>query len=121
MDASSWRIADPVFAPFARAYPASMVAALTSYWVTHTRILPGFEFALPRACLRERFEDLNGAQHETIQKVTAFLGFPSIKDQPSPGEGSQPQPAQECSGPQADLPVELIPSRTLAQANDLLG
>jgi len=79
MDASSWRIADPVFAPFARAYPASMVAALTSYWVTHTRILPGFEFALPRACLRERFEDLNGAQHETIQKVTAFLGFPASK------------------------------------------
>jgi hypothetical protein len=121
LDVSPWGIVDPAFAPFTRAYPASTVAALTAYWVAYTGTLLEFERAHPQACLRVRFEDLAGAQHETAAKMTAFLGLADIDGQALPGGGSRPQPAPENSGPEADLPVDLIPPGMLEQANDLLG
>jgi Sulfotransferase family len=120
LDDSPWGIADPAVAPFVRAYPASTVAALTACWVTHTESLLAFEQAHPRACLRVRVEDLAGTQHETAGKLAAFLGLDGIDGQAAPGESNQPQPAPEDSGHEADLPVDLIPPRMLAQADDLL-
>jgi hypothetical protein len=120
LDASPWGIADPAVAPFVRAYPASTVAALTACWVTHTETLLAFEQAHPQACLRVRFEDLAEARHETTEVMTAFLGLAGINGQVARGEGNQPQPAPEDSGPEADLPVDLIPPGILAQADDLL-
>ena len=120
LNASPWGIADPALAPFTRAYPASTVAALAACWVIHTEALLTFEQAYPQACLRVRFEDLTGAQHETTQKVTTFLGLTSIDGQTMPGEGSQPQPAPESPGHETDIPAGLIPPGILEQANDLL-
>jgi Sulfotransferase family len=121
LDASPWGLADPVFAPFTLAYPASTLAALTAYWVTYTRTVLAFEAAHPQACLRVRFEDLAEAQHQTAgKKIAAFLGVADMDTQPAPWESSQMGPASQNPGPEADLPADLIPPNLLAQANDLL-
>ncbi len=121
LDASPWGIADPVFAPFTLAYPASTLAALTAYWVTYTRTVLAFEAAHPQACLRVRFEDLAHAQHDTAgKKITAFLGIAHIDTQAAPWESSQTGLASQNPGPETDLPADLIPPSMLAQANDLL-
>ena len=121
LDASPWGIANPVFAPFTLAYPASTLAALTAYWVTYTRTVLAFEAAHPQACLRVRFEDLTQAQHETTgKKITAFLGIADMNTQAAPWKSSQIGPASQNPGPETDLPADLIPPSLLAQANDLL-
>lgn len=120
LDASPWGIADPIFAPFTRAFPTSTIAALTAYWVAHTQALLKFEFAHPEACLRVRFEDLEGTEYETVQEVLAFLGISTTNRQPAPGERNRQQATRKYSDPEAVLPVELIPPGMLAQANDLL-
>jgi hypothetical protein len=120
LDASPWGIADPAFAPFIRAYPASTVAALAAHWVAHTGTLLAFERAHPEACLRVRYEDLAEARHETGERIRSFLGLAGIRGQPMPGEASQSYPPPENLSPEADLPVDLIPPMMLAQANDLL-
>ncbi len=120
LDASPWGIADPVVAPFVRAYPASTVAALTACWVAHTETLLAFERAHPQACLRVRFEDLAETRHETTEIMTAFLGLAGIGGHAAPGEANQPQPTPEDYNPEADLPVDRIPPGVLAQADNLL-
>jgi hypothetical protein len=120
LDASPWGITDPVFAPFAAAYPASTVASLTAYWVTATGYLLDLEREHPQSCLRVRSEDLAEAQHQTSDDMMAFLGLDAINDLAVPVQGTQPEPAPQDPGPEADVPVHLIPPAMLAQANDLL-
>ena len=121
LDASPWGLADPAFAPFTLAYPASTLAALTAYWVAYTRTVLAFEAAHPQACLRVRFEDLAEAQHQTAgKKIAAFLGVTDMDNQAAPRESSQIGPAPQNPGPETDLPADLIPPSMLAQANDLL-
>jgi protein-tyrosine sulfotransferase len=117
LDGSPWGIADPVFLPFTRAYPASTATALTAYWVAHTTGILEFERAHSQACLRIRFEDLTAAQHETAARISSFLG---LEGQAVPPEDSGTRPESGGTGPAAEFPVDLIPPAMLAQANDLL-
>jgi hypothetical protein len=121
LDASPWGLADPAFAPFTRAHPASTAAALTAYWVAHTGALLDFERSQPQACLRVRFEDLAGAEHDkTAAAIETFLGLADLGGQALPGEVGQTQSAPESTDPEAGLPVDLVPAPLLTQANDLL-
>lgn len=118
LDASPWGLADPEFAPFTRAYPASTVAALTAYWVAHTGSLLEFEHSHPQACLRIRSEDLADDQHQVIERILSFSGLPGLGDMVAPDPDSQAHRVSAC--PEADLPANLIPPAMLTQANDML-
>jgi hypothetical protein len=122
LDASPWGIADPSFARFTRAYPASTAAALAAYWIAHTRSLLAFEAARPPTVLRIRYEDLAQAEQQTSRTVRYFLG---VADSGFPGEtalapDSHDKPDAVRTLAKADLPAGLIPATLLAQANDLL-
>lgn len=120
LDASPWGIADPVFVPFTRSYPASTVAALAAYWLARTQDLLTFEHAHPQECLRIRFEDLTAADHETAERVTLFLGISCLSNQVLPATDNQGQAESSTPLRVADFPSDLIPPMLLAQANDLL-
>jgi hypothetical protein len=120
LDASPWGMTEPALAPFVRAYPASTVAALTAYWITHTGSLLAFERAHPQACLRVRFEDLVRDQPQAEERVTAFLGLSRTNGRAVPGGYRQTQPAAPDTGLVAGLPDHLIPPALRAQANELL-
>ena len=133
LDASPWGITDSAFAPFVRAYPASTVASLTAYWVTHTGALLAFDRAHPQACLRVRFEDLIQDQPQALERVTSFLGLTGTDFRAVRGGHDQPQPtsvpvadppdapvADPPDAPVADPPDHLTPPALRAQANDLL-
>jgi hypothetical protein len=119
LDASPWGIADPLFAPFSRAYPANTVAALTAYWVTQTASLLALERAHPQAALRIRFEDLTADEHATAAAVMSFLGIGTSRDAALP-VGSQVPPERDRPGPYPDFPAALIPPALLPPASDLL-
>jgi hypothetical protein len=126
LDASPWGIADPAFAPFIRAYPASTVAALTAYWVAHTGPLLAFEQSHPQTCLRVRFEDLAAARHQTAEQMTSFLSIASLSMASLDGQATTAQDNDEprekpgnCA-PEPDFPAGLIPPAMRTQANDLL-
>ena len=108
LDASPWGIADPVFAPFTLAYPASTLAALTAYWVTYTRTVLAFEAAHPQACLRVRFEDLTQGR-QARERITSFLGLVGAAVRPIPGSLGEPQPRSPDTELTTDPPVDLIP------------
>jgi hypothetical protein len=119
LDASPWGIADPLFAPFTRAYPANAVAALTACWVTRTASLLTFERAHPQAALRIRYEDLAADEHDTEAAVMSFLGADAGHDE-APALDGQVQPERDGPSPHADFPAALIPPILLPQASDLL-
>jgi hypothetical protein len=119
LDASPWGIADPLFAPFTRAYPANAVAALTACWVTRTSSLLTFERAHPRAALRIRYEDLAADEHDTEAAVMSFLGADAGQYR-APAPRGQVPPERYEPGPHADFPAALIPPAWLLQAGDLL-
>jgi hypothetical protein len=120
LDASPWGIADPVFAPFTRAYPASTAAALAAYWIAHTSSLLAFEEARPQAVLRIRYEDLAEAEEQTASAVMSFLGIASRGGDTALALEGQDRPGTVLSPAKADLPAGLIPPSLLAQANNLL-
>jgi protein-tyrosine sulfotransferase len=120
LDTSPWGVTDPAFTPFTRAYPASTVAALTAYWVTHTSALLAFERAHPQACLRVRFEDLVQAERQAGERITSFLNLPSAGDRTALGELGQPRPLSPDSDPAVNPPDHLIPPVLRAQVDDLL-
>jgi Sulfotransferase family len=120
IDASPWGLADPAFAPFTRAHPASTVAALTAYWVAHTTTLLDFERAHPQGCLRVRYEDLTSDRQQTTGRITAFLGLASPGEQAPHAQDSDDTPHQPGNtGPEPDFPAGLIPPAIRAQASDL--
>jgi hypothetical protein len=120
LDASPWGLADPVLAPFTRAYPVSTVAALTAYWLAHTRSLLAFEAAHQQAVLRIRYEDLATAERQTEQALMSFLGVVSSDGDTALAPGTQDGPDTVPPVATADPPAGLIPPALLAQANELL-
>lgn len=120
LDASPWGMADPIYVPFSRAYPASTLAGLTAYWVTYTGALLAFEGAHRESALRIRFEDLATAESQTAAELMSFLGV-ATGDGPALALASQPEPGSGSPGPDTGLPVGLIPPALLAQASDLLS
>ena len=118
---SPWGVAGPVYRPFLAAHPGSTVAALASYWVTHTEALLAFEADHPDECVRVRFEELPSATGTAPVALSSFLGL-AITDYPGPlclREDDLPQPA--AGAPRsAALPLEQLPAAMLAEVNDLL-
>jgi hypothetical protein len=123
LDASPWGVTDATFVPFTRVYPASTAAALTAYWIAHTRSLLAFEGSHPQAVLRVRCEDLAADEQQTARAVMSFLGIASRDGEMAlaqDSQDSQGQPEPAIPRARTDLPVGLIPPAVLAQANDLL-
>lgn len=119
LDASRWGLAGPEFAPFVAAHPASSLAALTSYWATHTVQQLDFEQAHPQSCLRVRIEDLITNSAQTLRDISDFLCLGAAAPSPwlVPEEpGNQPADADS---PATGIPLNLIPAPLLAQLNDL--
>jgi hypothetical protein len=120
LNASPWGLADPALVPFTRAYPASTAAALTAYWMAHTRSLLAFEAAHRQAVLRVRFEDLVAAGQQTAQAVMSFLGVTSCDGDAAHARDSHGQPDAAFPHAKTDLPAGLILPAVLTEANDLL-
>lgn len=129
--ASPWGLAGPQYARFTATYPASTVAALTSWWAGHAGPLLAFEQTNPDACLRLRYEDLL-ADEGIRDDLWKFLGLgPEAPPLPStitsqPGDvqpllGSADASAlpPEQPGCGKDYPVDQVPSDLLAEVNKL--
>jgi hypothetical protein len=119
LDASPWGIADPAFAPFTRAYPAS-AAAVAAYWIAHTGSLLAFEESHPEAVLRLWYEDFAAHEQETALSVMSFFGIPSCGGDIALTPGGRDKPDTVLPPAKADLPAGVIPPLLLAQANSLL-
>jgi hypothetical protein len=119
LDASPWGITDPVFTPFTIRYPANTVASLTAYWITVTGPLLAFERDHPQSCLRVRYEDL-AHRPQAKERITSFLGVAEALGRPFPDSSDETLTSSPNPGLTADIPVNLIPSALLAQANSLL-
>jgi hypothetical protein len=116
---SRWGLAGPEFLPFVSAHPASSVAALASYWITHTTQQLDFEEAHLELCLRVRTEDLIANAAQTHQDIGEFLSLDGGDVSPwliQDAEGSQSASAD--SAP-AGLPLTQLPEPLLAQLNKL--
>jgi hypothetical protein len=129
--ASPWGLAGPQYARFTATYPASTVAALTSWWVGHAGALVAFEQANPDACLRLHYEDLL-ADEGVRNDLWKFLGLgpetpslpPIVRSGPDdigPLTGSSDASAlpPEQPGCGKDFPADQIPPDLLAQVNTL--
>jgi hypothetical protein len=119
LDASPWGVAGPEFAPFVAAHPASSLAALASYWVTHTTQQLDFERAHHEWCLRVRIEDLAANSAQTLRDISDFVSIDQAAASPwltQDKHGGQPADADS---PATGVPLILIPAPLLAQLNDL--
>lgn len=116
---SRWGLAGPEFASFVSAHPASSVAALASYWVTHTSQQLDFEQAHPGSCLRVRIEDLTANAAQSRLDIGDFLSLDREDVSPWLSQhetGSQPASADS---PATGLPLDQVPEPLLAQVNEL--
>jgi hypothetical protein len=121
---SPWGLAGPGFSPFVAAYPASTVAALAGWWLSHTGPVLAFEREHPEACLRVRYEDLAEDPGRTERDILQFLGldqqFPELPELPGDSDPAQAgQAAADAPGCGAGLPAERFPPGLLAQVNEL--
>jgi Sulfotransferase family len=117
--ASRWGLTGPEFAPFVSAFPASSVAALASYWVTHTTQQLEFEQAHRALCLRVRIEDLTANAEQSLLDIGDFLALD--RDDGSlwlaqDNGGSEPADANL---PATGIPLAQIPPSLLAQLGEL--
>jgi hypothetical protein len=136
MEACPWGLRGYGLEPFAAAHPGNSVAAITDFWVTHTRAIAEFEAVYPEACLRVRYEDVTANPEEQAERIFRFIG-----EQPLPGISAAclAERGPEHFGP-ADhkiwwttgintdsvgrgwrIPVEALSQPVLALANDLLS
>jgi Sulfotransferase family len=116
--ASRWGLAGSEFTPFVSAHPGSSVAALASYWATHTSQQLDFEEAHRESCLRVRIEDLAANPEQTMLDIGGFL---SLEASGGPAWLSHDRAGQPVdAGPAATgIPLVQIPPPLLAQLNDL--
>jgi hypothetical protein len=114
---SRWGLEGLEFAPFVSAHPASPVAALMSYWATHTSQQLEFEQAHPRTCRRVRVEDLTANAAQALPDISAFLALDSRNMPPSftHDDGRN----RQAGAPAGTLPLDRIPPSLLAQVNEL--
>jgi hypothetical protein len=118
--ASRWGLAGPEFAPFVAASPSSTIAALASYWATHTTEQLEFEQAHPRSCLRVRIEDLRADAARAVQDVSKFLALetPDVLSW-LPGDETGDPADVAASTAASRIPREQIPPGLLAQLDEL--
>lgn len=110
LNGSRWGLAGPEFAPFVSASPESSVAALASYWATHTARLLEFERAHRGTCLRVRIEDVRETPKQALLDIGDFLSCHAIDVDAQPAEPPLSAPG---------LPLNQIPSALLSQLSDL--
>jgi hypothetical protein len=118
LDASSWGLAGPAYAPFTSAYPGSTTAALTAYWATHTTSLLSFEQAHPGTCHRVRYEDLAA---DSLSSLPDFLRLQDPGPDPAAWLHDEAAgPARGTGSPDADFPARQVPPSLLERANGLM-
>jgi hypothetical protein len=119
IDGSRWGLEGPEFAPFVSASPASTVAALASYWATHTTQQLEFENAHPASCLRIRIEDLAADTQQVRSDIGDFLSLDATAVSPRlTHNAGRSGPAARGPSP-AGIPVDHIPTSLLAQLDEL--
>lgn len=111
-----WGLEGLEFAPFVSAHPASPVAALASYWATHTAQQLEFEQANPEVCQRVRVEDLAENAAQAMPDISDFLALDGAHVSP---HGWDQQAGTGTPDAALGLPLNLIPAPLLAQVNDL--
>lgn len=111
-----WGLEGLEFAPFVSAHPASPVAALASYWVTHTAQQLEFEQANPGVCYRVRAEDLTENAAQALPDISDFLALDGAHVSPL-GWDRQAGTGAPDAAPR--LPIDRIPASLLAQVNEL--
>jgi hypothetical protein len=116
VDESRWGLEGPEFAPFVAASPASTVAALASYWATHTVRQLEFEDANPASCLRVRIEDLAADTPQARSDIGEFLSLDAGAPAPRLADDGGPADAGSSA---AGLPVGQLPASLLAQVDHL--
>lgn len=109
---SRWGLEGPEFAPFVSAHPANPVAALASYWATHTAQQLEFEHAHPQICHRVPIEDLTGNTDQALPDISDFLALEGALVSPL-GWDRQPDIGVPDAAPR--LPIDRIPASLLAQ------
>jgi hypothetical protein len=121
ISSSRWGLEGREFAPFVSAHPASPVAALASYWATHTAQQIEFEQAHPGACHRVRVEDLTGNAAQALREISDFLAVDSVRVSPSFTRDYEVDREGDVSAPSVapGLPHDRIPAPLLTQVNDL--
>jgi hypothetical protein len=119
--AGRWGLAGQEFAPFVSAHPANPVAALASYWATHTARQLEFEQENPGACHRVRIEDLTGNAAETLPAISDFLALDGAHLSPSLTGDDEWDRQADPGAPDADpgFPLDQVPGPLLAQVNEL--
>jgi hypothetical protein len=119
ISSSRWGVEGPEFSPFVSAHPSSPVAALASYWATHTAQQLEFEQAHPGNCLRVRVEDLTANAAQTQLAISDFLGA-TAREMPALFSQDEPRDWQAGDGVSATgLPIDRIPAPLLTQVNEL--
>jgi protein-tyrosine sulfotransferase len=129
IQASPWGLANPGYAPFVAAYPASTLAALAAWWAVRTSALLAFEQDHPQQCLRVRYEDFDADQPGTASAMASFLGISGAGESDTASQtalnpGRQPEaattPEPAGTAPEPPIPVAQLPPALLAEVNDLL-
>jgi protein-tyrosine sulfotransferase len=111
-----WGLEGPEFAPFVSAHPGSPVAALASFWATHTTQQLEFEQGHADRCHRVLFEDLTADPASALLGISDFLALDDLGG--LPGSSGDERPAgQRAVAP--GLPIERIPPALLARVNEL--
>jgi hypothetical protein len=111
VQANPWGLQGQGFRPFLLAYPGNSVAALAAYWAASTEQLLGFERANQQATDRVRYEDVTSQPGQALAAVRAALGFGNTERDgiPPAQRGWLTEPADTPAGPDATVPVEMIP------------
>lgn len=116
IDSGRWGLEGLEFVPFVSAYPASPVAALASYWATHTAQQLEFEQANPGVCQRVRIEDLTENAAHALPDISDFLALDGAHLSPPRWDRNGGTGAPDAA---LGLPLDRIPEPLLAQVNDL--
>jgi Sulfotransferase family len=119
IDSSSWGPTGPEFAPYVSATPANPIAALASYWITHTTGQLEFERAHTASCRRVRIEDLTTNPSQARKDIGDFLCLDAANAPSWLTDGSEWSGPADASQAPAEFPYAQLPAALLAQLNQL--